>query len=175
MLDASSNSTILGHLAGYNSISEPEIYRRFGRDKIEAARAESVQIARDKALAWEQRQRDLAKQLTSLPPESSFVLQSVWSYYHGDRDLPPEMEQEVGGFVRAVEQFIIPRISKDAPPFDLHISAALARSTRPKFETSGSGSIPRSIYDPIYKDIPNLQVAEWTHDDLSVSLDFCKD
>ncbi|HKP02131.1 MAG TPA: hypothetical protein VJU77_02115 [Chthoniobacterales bacterium] len=167
------DNTILGHLAGYNAISEPEIYRRFGRDKIEAAREESYQIARATGLAWEQRQKDLAKQLTSLPPDSNLILKSISPYCEQHPDLTPDIEEGLQAFVHSIEQFITPLIPKDAPAFDLHISASLARSTRPKFETSGSLSIPREIYDAIYKEIPNLPFAEWVHDDLSVSLDFC--
>jgi hypothetical protein len=166
------NNTILGHLAGYNSVSEPEIYRRFGRDKIEAAEEESRQLAMARTKAWEQRQKDLAKRFTTLPPESTLILKSVSPYCEQHRDLTPDMEEGLQAFVRSVEQFVIPLVSKDAPAFDLHISASLARSTRPTYQTSGSLSIPRGIYDVIYKEIPNLPVAEWTHDNLSVSLDF---
>lgn len=166
------NNTILGHLTGYNSISEPEIYRRCGRDKIEAAQEESHQIARANTAAWEQKQKDLAKRFTTLPPDSTLILKSVRPYCKQHAELTPDIEAGLQAFVRSVEQFVIPLIPKDAPPFDLHISASLARSTQPKFQTSGSLSIPRTIYDPIYKEISNLPFAEWTHDDLSVSLDF---
>jgi hypothetical protein len=166
------NNTILGHLTGYNSISEPEIYRRFGRDKIEAAREESNQIARANTVAREQKEKDLAKRFTTLPPDSTLILKSVSPYCEQHPELTPDIEAGLQAFVRSVEQFVIPLIPKDAPPFDLHISASLARSTRPKFQTSGSLSIPRIIYDPIYKEMPNLPFAEWTHDDLAVALDF---
>lgn len=167
------NNTIMGHLTGYNSISEPEIYRRFGRDKIEAAKEESYQIARANRLASEQREKDLAKRFTTLRSGSTLILKSVSPYCERHPGLTPEIEAGLQAFIGSVEQFIEPLVPKDAPAFDLHISASLARSTAPKFQTSGSLSIPRSIYDPIYKEIPNLPVAEWVHDDLSVSLDFC--
>jgi hypothetical protein len=166
------DETIIGHQDGYNSIAGPEINQRIGRDKIEAAREEGNQIAAAQQAAAEQRNKDLLKRLTTLPANSNLTLQTMWLYYKGgEASLSPDMERELGGFLSAVEQFIVPLVPKDAPAFELHISANLTRSARPKFETSAH-SMPRSIYDPIYKEIPSLPVAQWTQDDLSVSLDY---
>ena len=168
------NETILGHQDGYNSVAGPEIDRRIGRDKVEAAREEGRQIAIAQREAAAQRDKDMARRLTTLPGESNLTLKSVSPYSAQHSTMPPDVERELGSFVQAVEQFIFPLVPKDSPAFELHISAALTRSGQPKFETSGSYSIPRSIYDPIYKEIPNLPVAQWTQDDLSVSLTFAK-
>lgn len=166
------DETIMGHLTGYNSVSEPEIYRRFGRDKIEAAREEGHQIAMARMQAFELQKKDLARRFTALPPGSALILGSVAPFYGGDSYLPPDVEGDLEAFVRSVEQFVMARVPKDAPDFELHISASLGRSKRPQYETSGTLSIPRTVYDPIYKEIPDLPVPEWTHGDLSVSLDF---
>jgi hypothetical protein len=166
------DETIVGHEDGYNSVAAPEIDRRIGRDKVNAAREEGYQIAVARRQAEEQREKDLARRLTTLPPDSNLTLQAV-SLYSGEHPDPtPDVEDDLRPFVHAVEQFIILRIPRDAPAFEMHISAALARSSRPKFETSGRGEIPRSVYDAIYKEIPGLPVAGWTRDDLRVTLNF---
>jgi hypothetical protein len=164
------NETIIGHENGYNSIAGPEIDRRIGRDKIEAAREEGRQIAIAQRAAAEQRDKDLAKRFTSLPAKSHLTLKTISFYSERDPDLSPDTERELGNFVQAVERFISPLVTQDAPVFELHISAALTRSAPPRFETSGSLSIPHSIYGPIYDGIPTLPVAQWTQEDLSVTL-----
>jgi hypothetical protein len=166
------SESIIGHEDGYNSIAGPEIDRRIGRDKIDAAREEGRQIALAQHAAAVQREKDLAKKITSLPADSPLTLKSISPSSEQHPTLSPDMERELGNFVQAVEQFVSPLVPKDAPAFELHIWATLSRTGPPKFETSGSGSIPRSIYDPIYQRISHLPVAQWTQDDLSVSLDF---
>lgn len=166
------DENIIGHEDGYNSIAGPEIDRRIGREKIEAAREEGFQIDAAKRAAALQREKDLARRLTALPVDANLSLKSLSPYTGEHLTISPEMEQELGNFVQAVEQFIIPLVPKDAPAFELHISVHLTRTERPRFETSGSGSMPRSIYDPIYQNIRDLSVPQWTHDDLWVSLTF---
>ena len=168
------NETIIGHEDGYNSIAGPEIDRRVGRDKVEAAREEGHQIAIARQAAAEQRNKDLAKRFSTLPVDSGLTLKSVSPYSAERSPISPDTERELGNFVQAVEQFIGPLVPKDAPAFDLHISANLTRSAPPKFQTSGSLTIPRPVYDPIYKEIENLPFPQWTQDDLAVSLTFAK-
>lgn len=168
------NETIIGHEDGYNSIAGPEIDRRIGRDKIEAAREEGRQIAIARQASEEQRNKGLAKRFSTLPADSSLTLKSVSPYTPQHSPISPDMERELANFVQAVEQFIGPLVPKDAPPFDLHISANLTRSAPPQFQAFGSLTIPRPVYDPIYREIANLPLPPWTQDDLSVSLTFAK-
>ena len=74
------NETIIGHEDGYNSIAGPEIDRRIGRDKVEAAREEGHQIAIARHAAAEQRNKDLAKRFSTLPVDSNLTLKTVSPY-----------------------------------------------------------------------------------------------
>jgi hypothetical protein len=163
---------ILGHAAGYNSVSEPEIDRKIGRDKIEAAREEGARLDREAHARSEQRHLDLAKQLSIFPADSNIVLESVAPYPDSYPGLPSDIAEDLGPFVRSVEQFLRDRIPKDALPFTLQISAFLSRSERPKFQTSASFSAPRLVCDKIYQEIEALPVPQWDKADVSVGLDF---
>jgi hypothetical protein len=166
------DDSILGHLAGYNAISEPEINRLIGSEKIEAAREEGHRIAQAQFEAAERRRKDLAKRFSIFPNDARIRLESVSPYTRDGLDLPPAVENDLGDFVRAVERFVMQRIPEDSPAFELHISANLARSSPPKYQTSASLSAPRPVYDSIYKEIDSLALREWNNEDSAVSLDF---
>ncbi|MEY2483420.1 MAG: hypothetical protein QOK24_1948, partial [Verrucomicrobiota bacterium] len=74
------NEKILGHAAGYNAVSEPEIDRRVGRKRVAEAREEAAKLATEEIARQRQFTEDLAKRLSSLPPDAKIKIESIWLY-----------------------------------------------------------------------------------------------
>jgi len=166
------NETILGHAAGYNAVSELEIDRRVGRASVEGARAEGHQLVVEQTAREEQYFKDLAKRLSGFSSDPKITLDSVRPWTDNRGEIGPEVEEQLGQFVREVERFIREAVPEDAPAFDLHVSATLTPTERPEFQTSASLSSPRPVYDRIYKNLPNLPLPQWKQGRLAVALDF---
>jgi energy-coupling factor transporter transmembrane protein EcfT len=166
------NENILGHEAGYNAVSEAEIERRIGSNRIAAVREEGHRLDVQDRAREEQYFKDLAKRLSSFSADSKIALESVRPYADGHSEIAPEAEEEVAQFVQAVEEFIVEAIPEDAPAFHLRVSARLTPTERPKFETSASLSSPRPVYLKIYNGLPNLPLPKWNRGQLSLAMDF---
>lgn len=166
------NETILGHAAGYNAVSRVEIDRRVGLGSVDEVREEGYQLADAQRTREEQYFKDLAKRLSGFSSDSKITLESVQPWMNDRREIDLQAEEELGQFLRDVERFISEVVPEDAPAFDLHVSATLTSTERPKFETSASLSSPRPVYDRIYKTLPNLPLPQWKQGRLSVALDF---
>jgi hypothetical protein len=166
------NETIVGHEAGYNSISRPEIDRRLGSARVAEAQEEGYKLDEEERAREEQYFGDLAKRFTTFTSDSKIALESMQTWMDGHWKIAPETEEDLGHVVRAVEKLIMERIPADAPPFELRVSATLTPTGGPKFETSAKPGAPQEIYLRIYNDLQNLTVPRWNEGRLSVALDF---
>jgi hypothetical protein len=166
------NERILGHEAGYNAVSEAEIGRRVGSDRVAAARKEGYKLDAEDRARQQQYFKDLAKRLSSFSADSKIALESVQPWADGHSEIDPEAEEELAQFVQAVERFIMEAIPEDAPAFRLRVSASLTPTERPKFETSASLSSPQPVYQKIYNGLPNLPLPKWNRDQMSLAMDF---
>jgi hypothetical protein len=166
------NEKILGHGAGYNAVSEAEIDRRVGSDRVAAVRKEGYKLDAEDRAREQQYFQDLAKRLSSFSADSKIALESVQPWANGHSEVDPSAEEELAQFVRAIEKLLSETIPEDAPAFHLHVSARLTPTERPKFETSASLSSPQPVYQKIYKDLPNLPLPKWSGGQLSVALNF---
>ena len=124
---------ILGHAAGYNSVSEHEIDRRFGKERVEAARAEGYKLANERREREEQYFKDLAHRLSSFSPDSKIILESVQPWVDGRREMSGGDEPALGEFVHAIEKFIADAIPQEISALDLHVSATLTPTEPPRF------------------------------------------
>ena len=163
---------ILGHAAGYNAVSEPEIDRRIGRSTVEAAREEGHKLDAEESARHDQYRKDLAKRLSHFPSKSKITLESVSPWMDNRLEIDPASEQRLGEFIREIERFVAQAVPNDAPAFDLRVSATLTSTERPRFETSASLSAPTPVYDRIYQNLPNLPLPPWNQGRLSVGLEF---
>jgi hypothetical protein len=69
------SSEMLGHQYGYNAISTREFARRFGHNALETAFEEGRKLDCEDEERSQQRARDLAKKLSSIPPGSKVTLE----------------------------------------------------------------------------------------------------
>jgi hypothetical protein len=166
------DENILGHEAGYNAVSEAEIDRRVGRDRVAAAREEGYRLDAQDRAREEQYFKDLAERLSSFSPDSKITLESARPWSAGHSKIAPEAEEEVAQLVHALERFIVEAIPEDAPAFQLHVFAKLTPNERPKFETTASLSSPQPVYQKIYNGLPNLRLPAWNRGQLSLVLNF---
>jgi hypothetical protein len=162
---------ILGHAAGYNSVSEPEIDRRFGRNRVEAAREEASKLAKEEYAREEQSFKELTTRLTSLPPDGKVITESISSYLDQKPLNDPAAEEELAPLVHAVETFVVEHVPKDAPPFTLHVSVYATPTSDPRFEISAHDP-PRPVYENIYNNLQTITVPRWTKGSLTLSMDF---
>jgi hypothetical protein len=164
---------IIGHAAGYNKVSEAEIDRRVGRDRVDAAREEGARLGAEQHERVERYSKDLAKRLSGFPSDSKITLETLHLWTDGEIEIGTEAEQDLVQSVRAVERFIAEIIPPDAPGFELHVSGRLTPTESPIFEApSASLSCPRPVYDKIYKDLPSLPLPQWNRVKLSMSLNY---
>jgi hypothetical protein len=163
---------IEGHQAGYNDVSEREIDRRVGLGCIEAAREEAARVGAEIYAREEQFFDDLAKRLSSLPPNGMVVIKSIRAWRDQNPLNDPAAEEGLKRIVQAVETVIMTAIPGNAPTFELHVSATLTPTEAPKFETSASPSPPDPIYRRIYQSLDSLLLPQWNKDRVSVAMDF---
>jgi hypothetical protein len=153
------NSRILGHECGYNSISKPEIARRYGPNAIQAAFEEGWKLDREDAARLDQRAKDLARTVSSIPAGRKVTLESLFLY---DNQGPTEIELRTSEMINVtdvihwIEALISSAVPDDAPAFESNISAELTSSARPKLEISSSASAPREVHMQVYDKLDNV-------------------
>lgn len=166
------DESIIGHEAGYNAVSEPEIDRRFGRDRVDAAREEGYQLQREQYAREEQSIRDLTKRLSSIPPDAKVITELIRPYLDNLPEKDSAAEQELAQFVKAVEKSVVDAVPEETPSFKLHVIARLAPKIRPSFEMSGSLNSPRPAWQAISNNLDALPSPEWNNRPFSIAFDF---
>lgn len=161
---------ILGHAAGYNSVSEPEIHRRFGRDHIAAARDEGAKLWDEKLKREQQFSKDLARRLSSLPPDAKIMTESIWPYVDEQLLNDPAAEEELAPLVHAVERYLVEHVSKDAPPFKVYVSAKATPTSGPTFEILSINSPPTPIWENLHNNLQTIAAPCWSKGSLRVGL-----
>ncbi len=147
---------ILGHLAGYNSVSLPEITRRFGPNVIEAAWEEAGELMKVERAREEQAARELAKSISIIPSDSRVTLESVSAYSYSaplDQNLP---EQALKKLVRAYEMLVVEAIPSKGSAFEFRINGKLTPTAAPQGETSASPSMPKDAYYKLYESVNGI-------------------
>lgn len=163
------DETSIGHQAGYNSVSIREIDRRFGWDRVQAARGEAF---REQYVRGEQSVKELTKRLSSLPSDAKVTTELIRPDIDGHPLKDPTAEQRLAPFVHAVEQRVMDAVPEDTPPFELKIFATLLPSSRPSFQISGSPNSPQSVSQAISNNLDAMPPPEWNEGSLSVAFDF---
>lgn len=137
---------ILGHLAGYNSISEPEIARRFGATFLASSREEGYrEMAADRTREEEQA-RELARGLTTLPPESPFRLESVACFSYKaplEQNLPSD---ELKRLVKYWENSLSSEYQNVSESFEFNVRSKITPAAPPENDTSAA-----SDHDAYYR------------------------
>lgn len=165
---------ILGHAAGYNSVSEPEIDRSVGRDRVAATREEGSRLEAEARERHYQLFKDLTRRLSSIPAGAKVTTESVLP--DPSRDWPlsdPVAEEELAQFVHAVEKCVVEAVPADSPSFKLSVRAeSLSTDKRPTFGGSASPSAPEAVYHIIFDSLHAMPVPKWSRGEFYVHFDF---
>jgi hypothetical protein len=163
------DETSIGHRDGYNDVSCLEIDRRFGWNRVDAARDEALQEQYDRG---EQLVKELTKRLSSLASDAKITTKLIRPHINGHRLKGPTAEQQLAPFVHAVEQAVIAAVPEDTPAFELNISATLEPNSRPSFQISGSPNSPQPVSQAISNKLDAMPPPEWSDGSLSIAFDF---
>jgi hypothetical protein len=163
------DETSIGHRDGYNDVSSREIDRRFGWDRVDAAREEALQ---EQYVHREQSVKELTKRLSGLPSDAKVTTELIRPDIDGRPPKDPVAEQRLAPFVHTVEQSVMDAVPEDTPAFELHISATLTPNSRPSFQISGSPNSPQSVSQAISNKLDAMPPPEWSEGSLSVAFDF---
>ena len=163
---------IMGHEEGYNSISEPEIHRRFGDELVEAARQEGYQIQYAETRRYDQSVRDLTKRLSSLAEGGKVTTKLIEPYLTGESLADFETQPSVVTFVHAVEKSVMEAVPGDAPASELRIYARMEPNSRPAFEISGTLNSAQNTQKQISNRLNDLPAPQWSKGPLSIGFNF---
>ena len=86
--------------------------------------------------------------------------------------LEPAIEDRLGTFVREIEKFVRNAVPERATDFQLTVNAELVPNRPPHYETRGSLSCPRDVYEKVWHGLPEHVLPPSQGDELSVSLEF---
>jgi hypothetical protein len=163
------DETCIGHRDGYNDVSVREIDRRFGWDRVQAARGEFLH---EQYLRDEQSVKELTKRLSSLPSDAKVTTELIRPDIDGHPLKDPTAEQRLAPFVHAVEQSVMDAVPEDTPAFKLNISATILPNSRPSFQISGSPNPPQSVSQAISNKLDAMPPPGWSEGSLFVAFDF---
>jgi hypothetical protein len=164
---------IRGHEAGYNSVSKPEIDRRIGPGRVEAAREEGNQAAVQQRAREQQAIKDLTTRLTTLPPDGKVTTESVWPYVDQQPLNNPGDEEDLRKLLREIELCVANSIPEEAPAFKLHVTVRSSSGERPTFEISSPDFFPpKAIWQTIDKNLQAAAPPPWSKGYLYLALDF---
>ena len=150
------NAKIAGRAAGYNSVSEPEIYRRVDRATLERTREEGYQLDSDEQARRIEERKALARQFTSLSAGSNIRLEAIWIGPDEPLDEANLSEADFAEFIHGIER-IVARITPPLPAeAELRIHGDLIPAARPTADTSASAEFPTSVYFKIREDLGGL-------------------
>jgi hypothetical protein len=152
-------SQMLGHQYGYNAISTREFARRYGPNALETAFEEGRKLDREDEERSQQRAKDLAKTLSSIPQGSKVSLESVFitdGHAPVDTNLSPTDMQSVVKIIHWLETLIRSAVPADAPAFDSQVWADLTSTARPELQITSSASAPRGIHMQIYNNLGSV-------------------
>jgi hypothetical protein len=152
------DETNIGHRDGYNDVSSREIDRRFGWDRVDAAREEALQ---EQYVRREQSVKELTKRLSGLPLDAKVTTGLIRPDIDGRPPKDPAAEQRLAPFVHAVEQSVMEAVPEDTPAFKLNISATLLPNSRPSFQISGSPNPPQSVSQAVSNKLDAMPPPEW--------------
>lgn len=158
-----------GHREGYNSVSLREIDRRFGWDRVQAARGEAL---RELSERDEQAVRELTQRLSTIPPTSKVITRLIRPYLDYQPLKNPAAERRLASVVRAIEQVVVDAVPEDTSSFELHVTAKLEPGSRPSFEMSSPLDAPRSVWQAILNKLDTMPPPEWSEGSLWVQFDF---
>jgi hypothetical protein len=130
------NERIMGHEDGYNSVSQSEIDRRFGHERVEAAREEGNRLQQAEYERYEQSIRSLTKRLSSLAEDGKVTTKMIRAYLDGQPLYDSATVPDLATFVHAVEKCVIDAVPEETPAFDFIVSARMEPDTRPSFGMS---------------------------------------
>ena len=159
----------VGHRDGYNSVSVPEIDRRFGWDRVQEARGDALKALSDRD---EQAVRELTQRLSTIPPNSKVITQLIRPYLDNQPLRAPAAEQRLAPVVRAIEQSVMSAVPEETSSFELHISANLEPGARPSFEMSSPLNPAPPVWQAISNTLDTMPSPEWRGGSLSVGFDF---
>ncbi len=165
------NERIMGHETGYNSLSLPEIERRFGKGRIEAAQEEGAKLWAEENARDEQFVKEFTKRASSIPPNDKIQTKSIRAYANSRLVRDPEIERALQPIINGIESYVSDRIPDEAPPFTLSVTTTLTAGTQAKFETSAHSG-PEDVYGKICSDISQLSVPQWTGDETFLYIEF---
>ena len=168
------DAAIEGRTAGYNSVSKPEIARRYGPNTIQEVTDEGCALDAEGTARREQHAKDLAKAISISPNKGNVSLTTVRLYVResgSDEDPDPEEMAKVTEVVQWVENLFAAAVPEDAPPCQSHVSAAMSPTAPPKLEIVSSLSTPRPLHMQVYHQLeapPDVRSAK----DISITMDF---
>jgi hypothetical protein len=144
---------ILGHAVGYNSVSEPEIGRRYGPTAIRTVFEEGSSLDVEQWARQHQRERDWAKTVSSMPPDGKIVLSWIKLFDDNvliETDLPATEMSNVSNIVHWVESEVNSREPADAPEFKGQITVELFANSRPQLSEGSMSYLGRN-------DVPDIR------------------
>jgi hypothetical protein len=162
---------ILGHAAGYNEVSEAEIDRRVGLNRVAEASEEAAELAKEEYARQEQSFKELTARLTSLPPDGKIITKFIRPYVDQEPLTDLQGSDELAPLVHAIEKYLAAQVPKDAPPFTLRLSVQATPTSDPTFGISAQGP-PGPVYENIHNNLQTFAAPRWTRGSLTVSLDF---
>jgi hypothetical protein len=163
---------ILGHAAGYNKVSQAEIDRRFGLKRLAEAQEEGAKLTTEEIARKRQFTEDLAKRLSSLPPDAKIMTESIWLYVDQQPLVnDPVPEAELALLVHAVEKYLVEHVPKDAPSFKLYVSVQATPTSDPKFGISSWWNTPpKSVWENIHNNQQTIVAPGWNKGSLTGGL-----
>jgi hypothetical protein len=166
------NDWILGHAAGYNSVSKPEIDRRVGLDRVEAAKEEGHRRLAAEYEKEKQFFEELTRRLSGIPAGSKVKTTAVSAYIDGRPLKDPDAETELRQFVQSVEGCVVEATAGERCAFDLHVRAKITPGLQPNFEASARSDAPKATYDAVFHKLVAMSPAQWSRSEAYIYFDF---
>lgn len=169
------SSEMLGHQYGYNALSTAEFARRYGPNALKTAFEEGRKMDREDEERSQQRARDLARRVSSIPSGKKVTLESLFlSDNQGsiETELPAGEMQNVTNVVHWIEGVISAAMPEHPPAFDSQVVAELTSSDKPKLDISSSASAPRDVHMQIYNQLDQIPDIRSQRERLAIAMRF---
>jgi hypothetical protein len=151
------NARIVGHAAGYNSVSQPEIDRRVGQGAIRQAEEDGQRWDDEHRKRRKEAHQLFARKLSRLSAHETVVTESLWIHNDDPLDEKNLSEGDFARFIHALESLVARATPLQQTYAELHIHGAITPSARPTVEmSSGTADFPRSVYDEIARGVVTL-------------------
>lgn len=150
------DDTIIGHVSGYNAVTEAEIERRFGRGAMEAAQEEGARLDRELYARRREPQDAFARQVSTLSPQGHVVLHS-FSIYPAEAGTDGRIaEDQRSRLVQAIEEHVAAIVPPQPDAFELTVYCTVTPHARPRAITSGNGGLSQAIDKRISENLKKL-------------------